>query len=71
MRSTARSQFEGNVMDDDPPTFEETYPKYEFSELVRRALALGACIAGMRRRPKAPRPDPLPVPTTRTELHAD
>jgi hypothetical protein len=24
--STARSQLKGNVMDDDPPNFEKTYP---------------------------------------------
>jgi hypothetical protein len=55
--STARSQLKGNVMDDDPPTFEKTYPKYEFSELVRMAIALSAWISGIRRRAEAPRAD--------------
>ena len=58
-------------MDDDPPTFEKTYPKYEFSELVRLAIALGAWIAGMRRRAKASRMDAPPAATTGEELHAD
>jgi hypothetical protein len=69
--STARSPLEGNVMDDDPPTFEKTYPKYEFSELVRMAIALGAWISGIRRRAKAPRPDAPPAPTAGKELRAD
>ena len=69
--STARSQLEGNVMDDDPPTFERTYPKYEFSELVRMAIAVGAWITGIRRRAKAPRPDVPPTPAAGKQLRAD
>jgi hypothetical protein len=52
--STARSHFEGKAMDD-PPIFEETYPKYEFSVLVRMAMALGAWISGIRRRSRTSR----------------
>jgi hypothetical protein len=67
---TARSQLEGNDMDDDPPTFEETYPKYEFSELVRMAIGLGAWITGMCRRAKAPRLD-APTQAAERQLRAD
>lgn len=35
---------------DRAPTFEETYPRYEFAELVRLAMALGAWLGGVRRR---------------------
>jgi hypothetical protein len=31
-------------------TFEETYPRYEFAELVRLALAAGAWLVKVRRR---------------------
>jgi hypothetical protein len=55
---------------DDPPTFEKTYPKYEFSELVRMAIALAAWIAGTRRRAQAPRPD-AHTPAVGKELRAD
>jgi hypothetical protein len=45
-------------------TFEETYPRYEFAELVRLALAAGAWLAKVRRRIERRRPDvsgrPLP-----------
>jgi hypothetical protein len=68
--STARSQFEGKVMDD-PASFEGTYPKYEFSELVRVGIAIGASIVWMLRRAKAPRPDALPTPAAENELHAN
>jgi hypothetical protein len=43
--------------------FEETYPRYEFPELVRFALALGAWLAKVRRglrRPTGPSSTPLP-----------
>jgi hypothetical protein len=40
------------------PTFEETYPRYEFSELVRIGLALAAWIARRRR------PGPVIMPST-------
>jgi hypothetical protein len=33
-----------------PATFEETWPRYEFAELVRLALAVGAWLAKGRRR---------------------
>jgi hypothetical protein len=69
--SAARSQLKGNFMDDDPPTFEKTYPRYEFSELVRMAIALGTWISGIRRRAKALRPDAPPAPTAEKELLAD
>jgi hypothetical protein len=55
---------------DDPPTFEKTYPKYEFSELVRMAIALGAWISGLRRRAKAPRLD-APTQAAEQQLRAD
>ena len=32
------------------PTFEETYPRYEFAELVRLTVALAAWLAKGRRR---------------------
>jgi hypothetical protein len=56
---------------DDPPSFEETYPKYEFSELVRIGIAVGASIVWMLRHAKAPRPDALPTPAAENELHAN
>lgn len=56
---------------DDPPEFEKTYPKYEFSELVRLAIALGAWIAGLRRRTEVSRPEPPPAPTAAKELRAE
>ena len=56
---------------DDPPTFEKTYPKYEFSELVRMGIALAAWLGGLRRRAQAPRPDAPPAPAATRELRAD
>jgi hypothetical protein len=41
------------------PTFEETYPKHEFSELVRLGLAMAAWLSRMRLRAKAPPPAPV------------
>ena len=38
---------------DAPPTFENTYAKYEFSELVRLEIILGAWISRMRGRAAA------------------
>lgn len=38
------------------PTFEETYPRYEFAELVRLALVLAAWLVRGRRRLEARRP---------------
>jgi hypothetical protein len=37
------------------PTFEETYPKYEFSRLVHLGLLAGGWILRMLRRAKAAR----------------
>lgn len=37
----------------DRPTFEETYPRYEFSELVRLGMAIGGMLR-MLRLAKAP-----------------
>ena len=34
---------------DNHPTFEETYPRYEFAPLVLLAMALGAWLAGLPR----------------------
>ena len=56
---------------DDPPIFEKTYPKYEFSVLVRMAIAAGAWISGIRRRAKARRPDAPPTPAVNDELRAN
>ena len=43
----------------DHPTFEETYPRHEFSELVRLGIAIGG-ILRMLRFAKAPwRPSPV------------
>ena len=44
-------------------TFEESYPRYEFAELVRLALAAGAWLVGVRRRFGA-RPDASSPPLT-------
>ena len=38
-------------------TFEETYPRYEFAELVRLTLAAATWLVGMRRRMERRRPD--------------
>ena len=35
---------------DDAATFEEVYPRYEFAELVRLAMAAGAWLVKLRRR---------------------
>ena len=45
------------------PTFEETYSRYEFSELVRIGLAFAAWIA--RRRPRATAAMPSTVERSR------
>jgi len=38
------------------PTFEETYPRYDFAELVRLALVLAAWLVKGRRRLETRRP---------------
>lgn len=38
------------------PTFEETYPRYEFSELVRISLAIADWLARRRRVRSEPHP---------------
>jgi hypothetical protein len=38
-------------------SFEETYPRYEFAELVRLTLAAAAWLVGMRRRVERRRSD--------------
>jgi hypothetical protein len=63
-----RPQAEGLVMDD-RPTFEETYPKYPFSELVRLGLAAGAWVLRMLHLAKTPRP--APRDPGKTEIYAD
>ena len=40
-------------------TFEETYPRYEFAELVRLTLVLAAWLVRGRRRLEARRPPPV------------
>ena len=67
--SRARSQPEGKFMDD-RPTFEETYPKYEFSELVRVGIAISASIIRLFRRAEARRLDALPTPAAENDLRA-
>ena len=37
-----------------PATFEETYPRYEFAEMVRIGLVLAEWLATMRRRVRGP-----------------
>jgi hypothetical protein len=46
----------------DHPTFEETYPKYEFSELVRLGLAMAAWSLRMVQRAQASGLAELPAP---------
>jgi hypothetical protein len=53
------------------PTFEETYPKYEFSELVRIGIAIAAWISRIRRHAEASRPDAAPTPAADNELRAN
>jgi hypothetical protein len=55
---------------DDRPTFEETYLRYEFPELVRAGIAIGTWIHWVLRRAKARRPDAPPAPTADNGLHA-
>ncbi len=55
---------------DDRPTFEETYLRYEFSELVRAGIAIGEWIHGMLNRAKARRPDAPPAPAAGNGIHA-
>jgi hypothetical protein len=45
---------------DKRPTFEETYPRYEFAEMVRIGLLIGDWIARLRRR----RPRTVPALST-------
>ena len=54
----------------DHPTFEETYPKYEFSELVRLGLAMAAWTLRVLDRARALRPDAPATPAADTELRA-
>jgi len=54
------------------PTFEETYPRYEFAELVRLALAFAGWLVKGRRRLEMRRPpgvsrQPLPGGTSPAE----
>jgi hypothetical protein len=43
---------EFRTSEEDSPTFEEVYPRYEFAPLVAIALALGGWLAGLRDRVK-------------------
>lgn len=49
--------FQGKDKATYPLTFEETYPRYEFAELVRLAMGAGAWLAKVRRRLERRRPD--------------
>jgi hypothetical protein len=53
---------------DDRPTFEQTYPKYEFSELVRLGLALAAWLRGVLHRAQASPPAVPPAPTAENKV---
>lgn len=53
------------------PNFEETYPKYEFSELVRLGVATGRWMLGMLRLVRAPAPDSRSAPAPVDILPAD
>ncbi len=55
---------------DDHPTFEKTYPKHTFSELVRLGLALATWIIRVRRA-KAPAPAAPRTPSVDDRLAAD
>jgi hypothetical protein len=55
---------------DDRPTFEETYPKYEFSELVRLGVALAAWTVRKIRRAEARRQVAASAPSADPGLHA-
>jgi hypothetical protein len=55
---------------DDRPTFEETYLRYEFSELVRDGIVIGTWIHWVLRRAKALRRDAPPTPAAENGLHA-
>jgi hypothetical protein len=55
---------------DDRPIFEETYQKYEFSELVRLGVALAAWTVRKIRRAEARRQDAASAPSADPGLHA-
>jgi hypothetical protein len=54
----------------DRPTFEETYPKHEFSELVRLGLVVARWILGRLHLGKAPARD-APVAPARNAFPAE
>ena len=62
--------FEEGSLVGEQPTFEETYPKYAFSELVRLGIALGGILRTLRRADAvgdsliAPGVDPTPIGAT-------
>jgi hypothetical protein len=53
------------------PNFEETYPRYEFSELVRLGIAIGRWMLGMLRLARTPAPDARSAPAPADILPAD
>jgi hypothetical protein len=67
--ATGDSQLDDRFMNDHP-TFEETYPKYEFSELVRLGVALAAWIVGMLHRTRASGPAALSAPVAENDVGA-
>jgi hypothetical protein len=55
----------------DHPTFEDTYPRYEFSELVRLGIMAGNSILRMLRRARTPAPDGGPAAAPGKGVPAD
>jgi hypothetical protein len=55
----------------DRPTFEETYPKHEFSELVRLGLVVARWILGRLHLAKAPARDAPAAPAARNAFPAE
>jgi hypothetical protein len=49
--------------EDKHPTFEETWPRYEFAEMVRIGLLIGDWIARLRRRPRLVEPTVTVAPS--------
>jgi hypothetical protein len=49
-RISSEAVARGEAKEAHHPIFEETYPRYEFAELVRLALAAAAWATGLRRR---------------------
>ncbi len=57
----ARFPASEGVHADTPLTFEQTYPKYEFSELVRFGVLIGSWIGRLRRGEQRTVPTPVGI----------